>query len=350
MTPLARLLALRIQATGPMSLHDYMAECLLHPEHGYYTTRDPFGRVGDFITAPEISQIFGEICGLALAQAWLDQGAPASVTLAEAGPGRGTLMADVCRVMARVPGLTPAAEITLIEASAPLRAAQRQRLGTVTHLGSVAEIPHKPLLFLANEFFDALPIRQLERVPGGWAERVVTLDGDRLVPRLAPPVSPPFEAPEGTVREFCLAASPIVTEVAQRIAAFGGAALIVDYGGWNGTGDTFQAVRGHVPVDPFAEPGLADLTAHVDFAPLAVAAKAAGCAVGRLRTQGEWLLDLGAGARAERLAERDPGAMAALRRLTDPSEMGQLFKVLALWPQGAPPVPGFEALGDADHA
>ena len=353
MTPLHAIIAAQIRASGPISLADYMETCLLHPRHGYYATRDPFGRAGDFVTAPEVHQIFGEICGLALAQAWLDQGAPAGIALAEPGPGRGTLMADMRRVMARVPGLAEAAEVLLMEASPHLRAVQRDRLGTVRHLDSAFDLPEKPLFLVANEFFDALPIRQFQRVADGWAERLVGLAGERLVPGLAPPVAIPGWEPAapGEIRELCPAAPAIMTAIAGRIARHGGAALILDYGGWAGTGDTFQAVRAHASVDPFASPGEADLTAHVDFAPLAAAARQAGAVAGRLRSQGAWLLDLGAAARARKLsAAGDATAGAGLKRLTDPAEMGQLFKVLAVWPKGAPPVPGFEALADADDA
>ncbi|MFV0384613.1 class I SAM-dependent methyltransferase [Paracoccus sp. (in: a-proteobacteria)] len=345
MTPLAAIIAGRIRATGPMTLADYMELCLLHPQHGYYSTRDPFGRAGDFTTAPEISQIFGEICGLALAQAWLDQGRPAPFTLAEPGPGRGTLMADMLRVLRSAPGMTDAAQVALIEASPHLRGVQRDRLGAVTHLDHIDDLPRQPLFLMANEFFDALPIRQFQRVETGWAERVIGLAGTGLCMGLAPPVDLPRQGRIGDVIEDCPAAPAIMATIAGRIAAHGGAAIIVDYGGWNGFGDTFQALRNHRPEDPLAHPGQADLTAHVDFAPLAVAALRAGAQVSRPVHQGEWLLSLGAGARAGRLAGAgDSSAPDSLQRLTDPQEMGHLFKAMAIWPAGAPPVPGFEAL------
>ncbi|MDO5706585.1 MAG: SAM-dependent methyltransferase [Paracoccus sp. (in: a-proteobacteria)] len=351
MTPLAAILAARIRAAGPMTLADYMAESLLHPEHGYYATRDPFGRAGDFITAPEIHQMFGELCGLALAQAWLDQGAPAPFTLAEIGPGRGTLMADMLRAIRVVPGMVDAAEVALIEASPHLRQVQRDRLGEVTHLERAEDLPDQPLFLIANEFFDALPIRQFQHDGRGWAERMVTLDGDRLAYALSlAPLNRPGRA--GEVAEICPAAPAIMAAIAGRIAAYGGAAVVIDYGGWDGQGNTFQALRGHAPDDPLAHPGHADLTAHVDFAPLARAARVAGAQVSAMTTQGDWLLSLGAAQRAARLAAAgDGGAAAALKRLTDPAEMGQLFKVLAIWPKGAPPVPGTEVLDeDADDA
>ncbi len=345
MTALERIIAARIRATGPMTLADYMETCLLHPQHGYYATRDPFGRAGDFTTAPEISQIFGEICGLALAQAWMDQGRPAPFTLAEPGPGRGTLMADMLRALRVAPGMREAARIALIEASPHLRKIQRDRLGHVQHLDRADDLPQQPLFLIANEFFDALPIRQFQRVEDGWAERVVTLGPDGLRMALAPPVDLPRPGQPGDVIEDRPAAPAIVAAMAGRIAAQGGAAIIVDYGGWNGYGDTFQALRAHRSEDPLASPGEADLTAHVDFAALAAAAVGAGAVVSRPVHQGDWLLSLGAAERAGRLAQAgDGGAWPALHRLTDADKMGHLFKAMAIWPQGAPPVPGFDAL------
>ena len=352
MTPLAQIIAGRIRATGPITLADYMELCLLHPRYGYYATRDPFGAKGDFTTAPEIHQMFGELCGLALAQAWMDQGRPAPFTLAEIGPGRGTLMADMLRAIRTVPGMTEAAEVALIEASPHLRQVQKDRLGGIAHLDSVEELPGKPLFLIANEFFDALPIRQYQRTEDGWAERMVGLSDDGLRLGLGPVVQMPRDGQPGDVVEECPAAPGIVEAIARRIAAHGGAAIFVDYGGWNGYGDTFQALRNHAPEDPLAHPGEADLTAHVDFAPLAAAAVRAGAVASRPIHQGDWLLSLGAAQRAKRLtAAGDGGAATALRRLTHPDEMGHLFKAMAIWPKGAPPVPGFDALRlHADHA
>lgn len=352
MTPLGRLIAAQIAASGPMRLDEYMRLCLLHPQHGYYATRDPFGTAGDFTTAPEISQIFGEMTGLALAQAWLDQGGPAPFTLAEIGPGRGTLMADMRRAIGIVPGMAKAAEIVLVEASPHLRQVQRRRLGNVRHIEEVSDFPENPLFLMANELFDALPIRQFQRVAQGWGERVVTLDdsGGLMLALAAPEPGP--EAPLGQIRETCPAAGPLMAAIARHIVTYGGCAIAVDYGGWDGQGDTFQAVRRHCPEDPLANPGEADLTAHVDFAALAKVARSAGARVSRMVGQGEWLLNLGIEQRAQRLqAAGDTGAMTALHRLTAPGEMGHLFKALAIWPPGAPVPPGFEPLDDhADHA
>ncbi|RDD73349.1 class I SAM-dependent methyltransferase [Paracoccus versutus] len=354
MTPLGRLIAAQIRLSGPMALDEYMRLCLLHPQHGYYATRDPFGAGGDFTTAPEISQIFGEMIGLALAQAWLDQGRPAPFTLAEIGPGRGTLMADILRAIRIVPGMAEAARVALVEASPHLRRVQRDRLGDIAHLDDVSQLPQAPLFLVANEFFDALPIRQFQRGVQGWAERVVALDAQGgLEMGLVPAADAALPAaPQGVIRETCPEALPIVAQVAGRIAAHGGCAILVDYGGWDGQGDTFQALRRHRPEDPLANPGEADLTAHVDFAPLAAAARGAGARVSCMAAQGDWLKRLGIEARAQRLARLgDAGAMAALHRLTAPDEMGHLFKVLALWARHAPVPAGFEPLDDdADDA
>ncbi|MFZ1728208.1 MAG: SAM-dependent methyltransferase, partial [Albidovulum sp.] len=265
MTPLGQILAARIAADGPITLADYMAECLLHPRYGYYTTRDPFGKSGDFTTAPEISQMFGEMLGLCLAQSWIDQGAPDRIILAEIGPGRGTLMADVLRTLQSVPGMSAAVSVHLIEASETLRARQRHTLkGHAIHWhDQVADLPDGPLYLLANEFFDALPIRQFVRQEKGWAERHIGILDGKLAPGLAP--ASPFTAlagrradtRPGDIVEYCPALPAIAGDIGTRIATDGGAALIIDYGGWRSLGDTFQALKTHRKVDPLAEPGLA---------------------------------------------------------------------------------------------
>ncbi len=351
MTPLARLILAQIDADGPMTLADYMALSLMHPRHGYYATRDPFGAAGDFTTAPEISQMFGELLGLSLAQAWLDQGAPAPFALAELGPGRGTLMADILRATRGVPGFHAAMRLHLVETSPTLRQVQARTLeGHAPEWHSATEtLPDLPLFLVANEFFDALPIRQAQRSGDSWRERMVTRDGDRLTPALSAPAPLPMlahrleDTAEGDVIEFCPAATRIAAHVGAQIAAHGGAALIVDYGDWRALGDTFQALRAHAPADPFADPGSADLTAHVDFEALALAAAPAGHT--RLTAQGVFLERLGIAQRAHKLADALSGEaqqahIAAHRRLTHPSEMGTLFKVMGLYPEGAAPPPG----------
>ena len=349
MTALAQILAARIRAHGPMSLADYMAECLLHPQHGYYTTQNPFGSGGDFITAPDISQMFGELLGLSLAQAWLDQGAPNPFTLAELGPGRGTLMADVLRATKAVPGFHAAMRVVLVEASPRLRATQAQALHGYRPLwaDSVQDLPRHPLFLVANEFFDALPIRQFQRAGLGWRERLVGLSAEALSFGLGPvvPIADLTErladTVDGDVVELCPQAPAIMAEIAARMADQG-AALIIDYGGWHSLGDTFQAVQAHQPVDPFATPGQADLTAHVDFAALAAAAHPAAHVY---TTQGTLLSALGLAQRSARLAQNLSGAalhshLDATQRLTAPTEMGSLFKVLALYPAHHPAPPG----------
>lgn len=354
-TPLGRLLSARIAATGPIPLHDYMAECLMHPKHGYYATRDPFGAAGDFTTAPEISQMFGELLGLCLAQAWIDQGRPGRIALAELGPGRGTLMSDMLRAMASVPGLTGAAEVHLVEASPTLRARQAAALEGVrpTWHDSADTLPGLPLFAVANEFFDALPIRQFLRRGEGWSEVQVGLGPAGLVRGRSPPVRLAdldhrlSDTAEGDVVEVCPALAPIAGGIARRVARYGGAALVVDYGAWRSLGDTLQAVRGHRPTDPLAAPGEADLTAHVDFEALSAAFSGAGAQVTGPVPQGRLLDRLGIFRRAERLARGLAGTAlethrAAVRRLTDPLEMGDLFKAIACHPHLAPPPPGFE--------
>lgn len=351
MSDLTSLLLERIASDGPMSLADYMALCLMHPEHGYYTGRDPLGGQGDFITAPEISQMFGELIGLSLAQNWLDQGAPARFTLAELGPGRGTLMADILRVGRQVPGFVEAAEVVLVEMSPVLRARQKETLAGYDPrwVDRVSGLPEEgPLWCVANEFFDALPIRQFQRARRGWCERRVGARDGALTLGLAG--EDPQEAlahrlrdtRAGDIVELCPALPAIMAEIGGRIARHGGAALIVDYGDWGSLGDTFQALSGHKPVDPFAAPGQADLTAHVDFEAIA---RAAPCAHSRLSTQGVFLERLGITQRAQALARSMRGAqlehhIAAHRRLTHPEEMGTLFKVLGLMPRGGAVWPG----------
>jgi NADH dehydrogenase [ubiquinone] 1 alpha subcomplex assembly factor 7 len=281
MSALRPLILRQIALQGPLSIAEYMLLCLLHPAHGYYTTRDPLGVAGDFTTAPEISQMFGEMLGLSVAQIWMDQGCPAPFALAELGPGRGTLMADALRATARVPGFHAAMRLHLIEASPVLRARQAATLAPFAPQfhDSADTLPDSPLFLLANEFFDALPIRQFLRRGDGWAERMVGAQDGALCFGLAPRV--PLAAlagrladtAEGEMVEICQPAQPIMAAIAARIAARGGAALVIDYGDWRSRGDTLQALRAHRYDDPLAHPGEADLTAHVDFEALALAAQ-----------------------------------------------------------------------------
>ena len=352
MTPLEETLHRRIQVDGPLTVAAFMEEALLNPTHGYYTTRDPLGAAGDFTTAPEISQMFGELLGLCLAQTWVQQGAPERIALAELGPGRGTLMADVLRVARAVPGFHEAIEVHLLEASPTLQAVQATRLPDATWHRQITDLPKDlPLYVIANEFLDALPIRQFLRDGPGWRERQLgVFDGalDWGLSDIAP--VPALEhrltdTPEGHLVEYCPGAPTVVTEISARIAAHGGCALILDYGDWHSRGDTLQAVRAHGAVDVLDGPGTADLTAHVDFEALA---KASLCAVTEMTAQGVFLERLGITERAQALAKVQSGAaleahIAAHRRLTHPEEMGTLFKCLGLYAHGASPPPGLDA-------
>ena len=353
MSGLRDILTSRIAQTGPMSIADYMATCLMHPEHGYYSTRDPFGAQGDFITAPEISQMFGELLGLCLAQCWLDQGAPKPFTLAELGPGRGTLMADILRATARVPGFHDAANIHLVEASPTLRQVQAETLKAYTpewH-DTVTALPDAPLFLVANEFFDALPIRQFIRDGDGWAERVIGLsDGELAFGRTdALPLSELDhrleDTKDGDLVETCTPAQTIMSHIGAMIGAHGGAALIIDYGDWRSLGDTFQALQAQKKVGPLDNPGNADLTAHVDFE--ALVKTCAPAVHSRLTPQGVFLERLGITPRAQALAAKLSGGalethIAAHRRLTHPDEMGLLFKVIGITPDASTTPPGLE--------
>ncbi|MGR3342665.1 MAG: class I SAM-dependent methyltransferase [Paracoccaceae bacterium] len=352
MTALAQVLMRRIKATGPITIAEYMAECLLHPKHGYYSTRDPFGRAGDFVTAPEVSQMFGELIGLCLAQVWLDQGRVASFTLAEFGPGRGTLMADMLRAAARVPGFLDAAHVQLVEASPILRDKQREALADhqIKWLDSADELPDAPLFLVANEFFDALPIRQFVRDAPGWREHQVGVKDAALAFGLSDGAAVGVlehrlsDTSPGDMVEVCAPAAAIMQAISQRIASHGGVALIIDYGDWRSRGDTLQALKDHTYDDVLAHPGEADLTAHVDFEALTKAAGAV--AVTNMTPQGVLLRRLGIEARAHALAKNLKAKalsshLAAHHRLTDPGEMGTLFKSIALHPLGSALPPGF---------
>jgi NADH dehydrogenase [ubiquinone] 1 alpha subcomplex assembly factor 7 len=343
----ARLIAC-IRDDGPIDVSDYMRLCNAH----YYATRDPFGAAGDFVTAPEISQAFGELIGAWCGDYWQRIGAPDPVLLVELGPGRGTLMADALRATRRVPGFHQAAKLHLVETSPVLRRRQQEELAAYAPVfhDDIADVPPGPLLLVANEFFDALPIEQYQCAAGVWHQRRVALAGDRIAFLRDPApsaIEAPRDAPEGAIKELCPAASAIVATIAGRIAQHGGAALIVDYGYFpSALGDTVQAVRAHLPHPVLDEPGSADLTAHVDFAALATAAQFGGAACYGPVTQGGFLTSLGIAAReAALLKVATPDQQEAIRsgsrRLVGPAAMGALFKVLALGQEGAPAPTGF---------
>lgn len=369
MTPLEEEIRALIATEGPMPVSRYMALCLGHPVHGYYITRDPLGAKGDFTTAPEISQMFGELLGLWAVAAWQQMGSPDTVQLVELGPGRGTLMADALRSARLMPAFLEAAQVHLVETSPALRARQKAALpATSPHWHDrLEDVPPGPAIILANEFFDALPISQFVKGPEGWHERRVGLDAEgRLAFGLDPRPAPlgaalarrlPQPHPEGAVLEHLESGVPAV--LARRLAEQGGAALLIDYGpARSGFGDTLQAVRAHVYSDPLTAPGDADLTAHVDFMALAAAGlKAGAAAYGPLR-QGDFLVRLGIVQRAERLqqntnASQRKAVTSALSRLAGmgTDQMGALFKVLCLCDPAMGPPPGFapeEAIREPD--
>lgn len=356
MTPLTRSIARRISLQGPISIAEFMADALGHPEHGYYMGKDPFGRTGDFITAPEISQMFGELVGLWCAEVWRLTGSPSAFNLIELGPGRGTLMQDALRAARVLPSFGEAASIHLVETSPVLRDMQAVTLGDhhPTWHDDLNHIPDGPLVVIANEFFDALPAHQFTITESGWRENVVTVDGDRLVLATASAATPATAllsgrdaGAGGSIAEICPAAISIASGLAERIAAYGGAALVIDYGYAEPTGEaTLQAVRQHEPHDFLSDPGTADLTAHVNFRDLREAAQPHATVYGPV-TQGDFLRSLGIEMRAEQLmqqatADQRTAIESACRRLIDPAEMGTLFKALAVCHRDMPAPPAFD--------
>ena len=337
-----------------MRLSEFMEACLFDPEHGYYCGPNPIGAGGAFTTAPEMTQMFGELIGVCIGQAWVDQGQPENFTLAELGPGRGTLMADLLRATRRIPGFNRSANVHLVERGTHLRRMQSEILRdhSPSWCSSAEELPDMPLFLVANEFFDALPIRQFGFKRNAWFERLVAADRDSLVFRWSdriqcnPLVDRNADAVPSEIVELRPLADRIVGEVSRRIRDFGGLALVVDYGDLSLSGSTLQAVRDHRFADPLDEPGTADLTSHVDFG--AIIRSAWGVAATPLLTQGEFLGRMGIAQRAQALAasassEQLHTHAAAYRRLTDPDEMGTLFKALALHPLDSPTPPGFSS-------
>jgi NADH dehydrogenase [ubiquinone] 1 alpha subcomplex assembly factor 7 len=370
-TPLAALLRRRIAESGPLSVADYMAEALGHPEHGYYATRDPLSAAGDFTTAPEISQVFGELIGAWCVEVWQAMGVPDPVRVVELGPGRGTLAADARRTWQQVaPAFALAARLHLVETSPALRARQQAALAAAAmppawH-AAFAEVPDGPMILLANEFFDALPVRQYVRRGGGWRERLVgpgpagesfafvdgpIVDLATVLKASDEDVRQQFEpAAEGEILELCHSAESLAAGIGARLTEHGGAALIVDYGpARSALGETLQAVRGHRYADPLAAPGQADLSHHVDFQRLRAATERAGARAWGPVAQGLLLGRLGLAARAEALAAAAPSAQraeairGAVRRLVHPGRMGVLFKALAIAHPSLPTPPGFAA-------
>jgi NADH dehydrogenase [ubiquinone] 1 alpha subcomplex assembly factor 7 len=355
---LAVRLTRHIRAHGPMTIAAFMAMALHDPAAGYYARRQPLGRQGDFITAPEISQIFGELIGLWGADLWQRMGRPDSVIVAELGPGRGVLMADFLRAASGVPGFRETLRLHLVEASPVLRAEQQRRLAGAepVWLTDVGALPEGPLLLVANEFLDALPIRQLVRGRAHWAERLVAIDAEGGLCFAAGPESPALSllvtperriAAPGTIVELCPAAAILAAGLAERLLHQPGAALFIDYGyAKPPPGSTLAAIGGHRAAGILDAPGTADLSAHVDFAAFAAAARAGGAEIHGPVPQGDFLGVLGAELRLAVLTRHaTPGQRAALetglRRLIDPAEMGTLFKVLAMTSPGLSAPAGF---------
>jgi NADH dehydrogenase [ubiquinone] 1 alpha subcomplex assembly factor 7 len=357
--PLETEVRRRIAGAGPMSVAQYMSLCLAHPEHGYYVTRDPFGANADFVTAPEISQMFGELVGLWAALVWQRMGSPENVRLVELGPGRGTMMLDALRAVKIMPAFRSAIVLHLVEISPPLRKRQRQAFADLDmHIEwhpSLAEVPDGPMIILANEFFDALPVHQAVMCVDGWHERVIKLDDhgqlqfgisrdpiplfDQLLPRSMD------NTQIGEIFEWRTDGNGL--ELGRRVMRSRGAALVIDYGhARSAPGDTLQAVGSHRFTDPLASPGLVDLTAHVDFQALGEAAESMGAQIHGPVEQGDFLRRLGIESRATALQsaaspEKRRAIIGELDRLIEPEGMGRLFKTMAVTHPKLGPLPGF---------
>lgn len=350
-TPLEREIARMIEVDGPMPVSRYMGLCLGHPRFGYYMTRDPFGAKGDFVTAPEVSQMFGELMGVWAMTQWQAMGSPSPFQLVELGPGRGTLMMDLLRAARAMPGFMEAAQVRLIEMSPILIAAQKRTLAqtgaAVSWHSHLDEVPSGPMLLIANEFFDALPVTQIERTAQGFFERAVGLDpqGKLQLGLMPVSVTPPEHAADaaiGAIVELSPSRTDYAGLIAARLAADAGAALIIDYGhAETATGDTLQAVRRHQKVGILERPGETDITAHVDFEALGAAMRDAGADIHGILSQQVLMARLGLQTRAQMLsanasARERADIVAAVSRLAGPHQMGQLFKAMAAVSPGQP--------------
>lgn len=344
-TELTKTIQQKIQSSGPITIAEFMDIALMHPKFGYYQSADAFGVKGDFITAPEISQMFGELIGLWCVDSWSKMGAPSQFMLVEFGPGRGTLMSDALRSAALVPEFLNAAKIYLVEGSQSLTALQKQNLKdhNITWCQNIADLPSDtPAIFIGNEFLDALPIQQFEYTSEGWQERRIGLDGDTFVFQRHPAAEelPLDHMPEdgvcdiGSVYERSTAAESVIRTLSNHLTQFGGCALFIDYGPGNSAfGDSFQSVKNHLFADPLQNPGTQDLTAHVDFETLVNIAKTAGCTATQIATQGRLLERLGIEARTLSLLRSANDSQKQklnddLKRLVSGSEMGTLFKAM----------------------
>jgi len=348
------ILIRRMRRDGALSVADFMGTALFHPEQGYYARRMPIGRAGDFTTAPEVHQMFGEMIAAWLVDYWYRSGRPEPFLLVELGPGRGTLMQDILRTAAGLsPSFTRAAKVWFVETSSILRREQAVAVPAASLTDDLAAVPAAFALVVANEFFDALPIHQYVKTGRHWRERTVTWDGSsaRFIFALAPHLSPatphlPDLAREGDIVEISPAAQAIVADLAGRAVADGGASLIIDYArDPREPCGTLQAVQSHRRVDPLREPGTADLSARVDFQELASTARAAGASVHGPRAQGAFLETVGIRERGHRLAAMQPatrdGIESALRRLTRPEGMGSQFQAMSIACPSGPDPAGF---------
>ena len=365
-SPLQSEIKKLIKSSGPMPVWRYMELCLTHPSHGYYISRDPLGREGDFTTSPEVSQMFGELLGLWVASVWKAMGSPSLLRLIELGPGRGTMMADALRALRVLPPLYQALSIHLVEINPALREKQKAALSGVRIIAwhdSLDQVPNGPAVILANEYFDVLPIHQAVKRETGWHERTVEIDdGGKLAFGFAAEPMPRFEvllpplvraAPVGAVFEW--RSDTEIMKIATRVRDQAGAALIIDYGHVRSdAGDTFQAIARHSFADPLKNPGLADVTAHVDFQALARAAEDIGARVHGPVPQGDFLKSIGIETRAVTLMakashEVSEDISSALKRLTDSGRggMGSMFKVLAV---SQPSLTSLAGLGDQEQA
>ena len=353
MRNLKSILVNQIISEGPIPLSKYIEQCLLHPIFGYYTKEPIFGAKGDFTTAPEISQMFGELIAMSILQTWINQGSPSQIILAELGPGRGTMMADMLRTFKSYPKFLDAVEIHMVEASSNLRRIQEATLQEykISWHEKLPKFENKHLFLIANEFFDALPIEQYLRKGDNFFKRTVQVSDGKLEFGLEEKPTKIYfldmrlsDTSNGDIVELNLSAAKLSKNIGEHINNFGGAAIFIDYGDWRSLGDTLQAVKNHEYHNVFVSPGELDISAHVDFELLALNS---GCAFSKLTTQGILLERLGITERANNLAKSLKGKaleshIAAHRRLTHPKEMGSIFKALSLFPKNFPCPPGFE--------
>jgi len=366
-TPLELQLIETIRADGPVSVEQYMTICLGDAKHGYYMGKDPFGRGGDFITAPEVSQMFGEAIGVWLATAWQMMGSPKKVNLVELGPGRGTLMADMLRAVKVLEDFAAAIEVHLVDMSPALRKQQGETLKglpiNVSWHQRFEQVPAGPTMVVANEFFDALAMRQIERADDGWHERMVEVDENgNLALGLAKDTVAKADVPVwasdakvGEIAETSPQRLAVAEQIGARLAKHNGAALIVDYGhALSFVGDTFQAVRRHKFVDVLHRPGQTDLTSHVDFEALAQGFRAGGAVVHGPRTQQSFLVAMGLRER-EKTLRKNAGARERImvsrqaERLVSEKQMGHLFKVIAVTNAGLDKPHPFYIPGSEEH-